>query len=136
MTILEQLYKQNQLQGMLLDGTSQPACQKCLIIQTFDNKLVGFVGIDYIDKTCTFANIYYFIMPEMQGRGLATYSLKAFVDNLLDTPFKYLQFKIKKNNYASLAVAKKVGAIHYSKLNFTNHEPMSRFMKYYYLPLY
>jgi RimJ/RimL family protein N-acetyltransferase len=103
---------------------------------TYNEEIVGMITIDRINKVDSFANIHYWIAPSMRNKGFATLALKVFIERLQPAPFKYIQFKIEKKHSASIAVAKKLGAIHYSKLNFVNHEPMSRFMKYYYLPLY
>lgn len=71
---------------------------------TANRELIG--GIAYIDNTY----IAYFILPEYNGRGIATDVLIHFTEKVMETTNK-VYLHIMKGNKASMRVAEKAGYI-------------------------
>ncbi|WP_066308957.1 GNAT family N-acetyltransferase [Bacillus sp. FJAT-29814] len=78
----------------------------------YNGKLVGMIGLHYIDWKNSSTSIGYFLSEDSQGHGIITRSVKALLDYLFGTlKINRVEIQCAGNNHKSLAIPERLGFV-------------------------
>lgn len=78
----------------------------------YNGKLVGMIGLHYIDWKNSSTSIGYFLSEEAQGQGIITRSVTALLNYLFDTlNIHRVEIQCAVNNHKSIAIPKRLGFV-------------------------
>lgn len=78
----------------------------------YNGKLVGMIGLHYIDWKNSSTSIGYFLSEDAQGHGIITRSVKALLDYLFGTlKINRVEIQCAGNNHKSLAIPERLGFV-------------------------
>jgi ribosomal-protein-serine acetyltransferase len=76
----------------------------------YNGKLVGMIGLHYIDWKNSSTSIGYFLSEDAQGHGIITRSVKALVDYLFGTlKINRVMIECSTSNHKSIAIPERLG---------------------------
>lgn len=76
----------------------------------FNGKLVGMIGLHYIDWKNKSTSIGYFLAEDAQGLGIITKSISALLDYLFDSlKLHRVEIQCAVNNHKSIAIPERLG---------------------------
>lgn len=78
----------------------------------FNGKLVGMIGLHYIDWKNSSTSLGYFLSEEAQGQGIITRSVSALLNYLFGTmKINRVEIQCALNNHKSIAVPERLGFV-------------------------
>lgn len=78
----------------------------------YNGKLVGMIGLHYIDWNNKSTSIGYFLSEEAQGKGIITKCVSSIVDYLFnDMDLHRIEIQCAANNHKSITIPKRLGFV-------------------------
>jgi ribosomal-protein-serine acetyltransferase len=78
----------------------------------YNGKLVGMVGLHYIDWKNSTTSIGYFLSEEAQGKGIITRTVNALLKYLFETlKINRVEIQVAVNNQKSIAIPERLGFV-------------------------
>lgn len=76
----------------------------------YNGKLVGMIGLHYIDWKNSATSIGYFLSEEAQGKGIITRAVSSLLEYLFETlKLNRVEIQVAVNNQKSIAIPERLG---------------------------